>query len=391
MTTQPDVVIEESDELQSLRMLVRDILEAEAKSDRLRRFDDEEAFDLDLYQSLARAGLVQLDADVSGPQASYQNQAVVLEELGATATSMAVCFVVQYIGVHLLTNHGSSQQRRDVLEPLLSGDARISFALTEPDGGTDVARLMRTKATPNQDGSYTLTGSKMWISGAADAEYMFVVARTGSVGKSSIDGITMFLIPGSSPGIDVRVLDTVGIHGLDTCEVFFENVQVRAEDVVGVVGQGFRQLLGTLNGERLNAAAVALGIARGAQQEALRYAQQRQAFGRPISAFQVLQHRLVDGAIQLEATRGLLQRAARAADEGRPAESLSAMAKIAASDAASAITDWGMRSMGAAGYSREFPMQRFFRDARLYTFAPLTNEMLRNFVGERHLNLPRSY
>jgi alkylation response protein AidB-like acyl-CoA dehydrogenase len=239
-----------------------------------------------------------------------------------------------------------------------------------------------------------LNGTKTWISGALGADHAIVLARTTPRDQSAVDGISMLLVPLATGGVRVRELDTVAIHGLDTCEVVFDNVRLPPDVVLGTVDAGFRQVLTTLNHERLNAAAVALGIARGALDEAVRYAVERTAFGRPIGAFQALQHKLVDGAIRVEAARGLLHRAAAVAATGSDQDTvptLSAMAKIAAADAATEVTDIGMRVLGGAGLSLEYSMQRYFRDARLYTFAPLTNEMLRNFVGERWLGLPRSY
>ena len=385
------ITIDETPEQADLRGMVRDILSQVATPHRLNDYDEREAFDEDLYSSLAEAGLIQLEADVDGTLPSHQSQAVVLEELGATATSMGVSFVVQYMGVTLLTQHGTDQQREQFLAPLLHGTQRAAFALTEPDGGTDVARAMSTRAVQQADGSWRLSGNKMWISGATDCGFLIVLARTTPIERSAVNGITMFLVPRETVGVSVNEMETVAIHGLSTCEVGFEDVVLPETALLGAVDHGFRQVIATLNGERLNAAAVALGIARGAHEAALDYVRERHAFGRPIGAFQVLQHRLVDGAIQIEASRGLLQRAARAADDGGSAETLSAMAKVAASDAATSITESGMRAMGGSGLSREYPMQRYFRDARLYTFAPLTDEMMRNFIGEQHLKLPRSY
>jgi acyl-CoA dehydrogenase len=201
----------------------------------------------------------------------------------------------------------------------------------------------------------------------------------------------MFVIPANAPGVRIRELDTFAIHSLDTCEVTFENVCLDASSVLGEVDRGFRQVLGTLNGERLNAAAAALGIARGALEAAVAYGTTREVFGRPVGSFQVGQHRLVDTAIQIEAARALLTQGAHASATGARSDIISAMAKVAASDAATAVTDAGMRLMGGSGFSKEYPMERLFRDARLYTFAPLTNEMLRNHIGEKYLGLPRSF
>jgi acyl-CoA dehydrogenase len=179
---------------------------------------------------------------------------------------------------------------------------------------------------------------------------------------------------------------------LEQCDIELADVRVPAELVLGKVDQGFRHVLGTLNGERLNGAAVALGIARGALDYAVEYAKERHAFGRPIGAFQALQHKLVDSAVKVESARLLLEKAAVTSDEHEGAdETLSAMAKLAAADAATTATDVGMRAMGGWGFLRQLPMQRYFRDARLYTVAPLTDDMIRNYIGEKHLGLPRSY
>jgi len=382
----------EGSEQAEVRELVRQVIARAAPPERIREYDEREVFDHDLYSALASAGLIALDATADGTHGGdVRNQVVVIEELAAGPTSMAVCLVVQYMGVHLLTAVGSARQRAEVLRPLLSGVSRVAFAMTEPDGGTDVARVMRTRANPTGDGHWVLHGVKTWISGPLVAEHAIVVARTDPPQPSAIDGITLFLVPLDAPGVSVRALETVAIHGLDTCEIVLDGVRVGDDAVLGERGRGFRQVLSTLNRERLNAAAAALGIARGAFELSLRYARERTAFGRPIGAFQVLQHRLVDGAIALESARGLLTRAAAAEARGERADLLSAMAKIAAADAATRIVDDGMRLMGGSGLSREYAMQRYFRDARLYTFAPLTNEMLRNYLGERMLGLPRSF
>ena len=382
----------EGSEQAEVRALVRTIVARHATPERIREYDERRAFDHDLYAALAGSGLVALDATEDGTHGGdVRDQVVVIEELAAGPTAMAVCFIVQYMGVQLLTAVGSVRQRAEVLRPLLAGESRIAFAMTEPDGGTDVARVMRTRASHTDAGHWVLNGAKMWISGPLIARHAIVVARTDPPQPSAVDGITLFLVPLDAPGVSVRELDTVAIHGLDTCEVRFDRVRLPDDAVLGERGRGFRQVLATLNRERLGAAAAALGIARGAFECSLRYARERKAFGRPIGAFQVLQHRLVDGAVAIESARGLLTRAAAAEARGERADLLSAMAKLAASEAATRIVDDGMRMMGGSGLSLEYPMQRYFRDARLYTFAPLSNEMLRNYLGERMLGLPRSF
>ncbi|WP_430296678.1 acyl-CoA dehydrogenase family protein [Sinomonas sp. B1-1] len=371
--------------------VVRSVLAEHAPADRVREFDEAEKFDHELFRALAGAGLLAGALDESG-RLNHAHQAAVLTELAAGPTSMAVAFVVQYMAVQLLNAHGTPAQKDAYLAPLLAGDVHASFALSEPDGGTDVARAMKTTATRLPDGSYSISGRKRWIGGAMDCGYLLLLARTTEIGPSAIEGITTFIVPRSTPGIVTREIDTMGIRSLAQTDIFLDDVGVPAENVLGEPDRGFRQVIGTLNGERLNAAAVALGIARGAFDLALTWATSREAFGRPIGAFQALQHSLVDARLKIEAAALLLDRAVKAADAGDPSVDVdSALAKLAASEAGTFTTDAGMRLMGGWGFARELPMQRYFRDARLYTFAPLTDEMIRNYLGEKMLGLPRSY
>lgn len=376
----------------AVRSDLRAFLAEHATPERLADFDEREVFDVDLYRSLVRAGFLRLDADpgVHGP--SHRGQAIVLEELGATATSIGVACVVQFMGVQLLETRASAEQKATWLDPLYAGDMHMSFALSEPDGGTDVARAMKTTARRHPDGGWVIAGAKKWIGAANHSDFLIVLARTAPIERSSIDGITMFIVPTRSLGVSASVIDTVGIRGLEQNDLVFHDVRVGDEALVGEEGRGFRYVLATLNGERLNAAAVALGIGRGALDAAVAWAKSREAFGRPVGAFQALQHSLVDAAMEVEAARLMLESALVASDEaGEPDEVPSAMAKLAASRAGTTASDVGMRVMAGWGFARFSPMQRYFRDARLYTFAPLTDEMVKNYIGEKLLGLPRSF
>lgn len=389
----PFATLNDTPEVAAVRRKVRQVLADNTTPDRLVEHDEEEKYDIELYKALAGAGLIRLETELNGRGPAHQSQVTVLEELGAGATSVGVSIVVQYMGVELLHRFADDAQRNEFLAPLLDGDARMSFALSEPDGGTDVARAMSTRAHRDEDGSWVLNGRKKWIGAASSADFLIVLARTAEIERSSIDGITMFIVPRSTPGITTTPIDTMGIRALEQADIVFDDVRVPADLVLGEEHRGFRQVLATLNGERLNGAAVALGIARGALETAVEYAGRREAFGRPVGAFQALQHELVDAAVSVESARLLLHNAARTSDEsgGGAVETPSAMAKLAASQAGTTATDIGMRVMGGWGFLRQLPMQRYFRDARLYTFAPLTDEMIRNYIGEKHLGLPRSY
>jgi alkylation response protein AidB-like acyl-CoA dehydrogenase len=381
----------ESPERRQLRETVRALVRDVSPPERTRALDEAETFDDELYARLAELGVLAIDAPAEvGGAGDLRDQMVVIEELAAGPTSMAAFLIVQYMIIQVLRGYGTTPEQRGVLEQLVAGRTKVSFAMSEPDGGTDIARAMKTRAVA-ADGGWRINGTKLWTSGASRAAHLVVLARTREPERSSIDGVTMYLLPAGAPGVTIRELDTLGIHGLSTCEITFDDVVVDASAVIGTEHAGFRQAFATLNREGLIAAAACIGVARGALEFAAEYASQRQVFGKPVGAFQVPQHWLADGAVRLEAARSLATRAAEIEVAGGNAELLAQMAKLTASEAAQHITLSGMQLMGGFGFSRELPMQRWFRDVRLWSFAPLNNEMIRNRIGERLLGLPRSY
>jgi alkylation response protein AidB-like acyl-CoA dehydrogenase len=382
----------EPDERRQLRETVRALVARESPPERIHALDEAESFDDELYAHLASIGLLGIDAPESlGGAGDLRDQLVVVEELAAGPTSMAAFLIVQFMVIQVLGAHARTDEHREVLAQLVAGTTKVSFALSEPDGGTDIARAMRTRAVRDARGHWRISGAKLWTSGARTAAWLVVLARTREATGSAIDGVSMFLVPTGTPGVAIREIDTFGIHGLSTCEVRFDDVAVGPEALLGAEHAGFRQAFATLDREGLNACAACLGVGRGALAFATEYARDRHVFGRAIGSFQVPQHWLVDGAVRLEAARSLMLRAAQISVLGGNAEVLAHMAKLTASEAAQDITLRGMQLMGGFGYSRELPMQRWFRDVRLWSFAPLNNEMVRNRLGERLLGLPRSY
>ncbi|MCK1394436.1 acyl-CoA dehydrogenase family protein [Bradyrhizobium sp. 1] len=378
-----------SDELAMLAESVEKTVERVSPLQKVQKLDAEKTFDRELHQALAEIGVlgVGVPEEMEGSGGSAEAQALVLEILGRMATSSAVYMVVHFLVTGLLRDYATDAQRKQYLEPLMKGESFGSFCLTEAGGGTDILTAMKTKA--RRDGNdWILSGSKMWISGATFCNFMVVLARTG---ENRARGITMFLLPRETPGIEASRLATFAINGYPTCEVHFDNVRVPASAVLGQIDMGFMQVLTALNNERLNAAAAVTGIGRGALETAVTYAKERQAFGRPIGQFQALQHRLSAVGIALEAAWSLTLEAARRHAAGGSAEVLSSMAKYAASKAAVSAADIGMEAMASAGFDQASPMQRYYRDCRLHVFAPLNNDMVLNFVSERWLGLPRSY
>lgn len=381
----------EPPERRQLRETVRALVQAVSPHERTQALDAAEQFDDVLYERLAELGVLAIDApeDVGGV-GDLRDQLVVIEELAAGPTSMAAFLIVQFMIIQVLRGYASTPQQHAVLADLVQGRTKVSFSMSEPDGGTDVARAMKTRAVATA-GGWRINGTKLWTSGATRAQWLIVIARTREPERSSIDGVTMFLVPTDAPGVTIREIDTFGIHGLSTCEISFSDLDVPADALIGVEHAGFRQAFATLNREGLNAAAACIGVGRGALEYAAAYANQREIFGKVVGAFQVPQHWLADGAVRLEAARSMAARAAAIEVAGGNAELLAQMAKLTASEAAQHITLSGMQLMGGMGFSREVPMQRWFRDVRLWSFAPLNNEMVRNRIGERLLGLPRSY
>lgn len=357
--------------------------------EKVAKLDKAKQFDTELYEMLGSLGVwgLGVNEEMGGSGGTNIEQLIALRALGNLSTSTAVFCVVQFLITRLLKDNASESQKLTYLKPLASGQIKASFCLTEAGGGTDILRAMKTRAFRAEDG-YVINGTKMWISGATTSDFYVVLART-SEGKT--DGVSMLLVPKNAPGVTATEVETFAINGYDTCQVFFDNVRVPLENLLGVEGKGFRQVLATLNSERINASAVALGIAQGALQYAAEYAKERPAFNKTLSELQSVQHKLANVATSLEMTWSYLLETAVRDDEGKSVDVASSMVKLAASEVAKHAADVGMEIMGGAGFDTGTPMQRYYRDHRLYVFAPLNDEMCRNLIAERYFGFKRSF
>jgi len=356
---------------------------------RVAELDAAKRFDGELYAVLARLGVwgLGIDEESGGSGGTNIEQLITLRALGDLSTSTAVFCVVQFMLTRLLRDNANAAQKQKWLQPLVAGECKASFCLTEAGGGTDILRAMKTRARP-VDGGWMLNGAKMWISGATTSQFYVVLART-SEGKT--DGVSMLIVPSDARGIQATEVQTFAINGYDTCQVFFDEVFVPAENLLGVEGQGFRQVLATLNSERINASAVALGIAQGAVQYAAGYAKERAAFGKTLSQLQAVQHKLANVATSLELAWSFLLDTAVRDDAGEKVDVASSMVKLASSNVAKEAADVGMEILGGAGFDVSGPMQRYYRDHRLYSFAPLNDEMCRNLIAERYFGFRRAF
>ncbi len=369
----------------SLEMAIDEV----SPRERTLKLDREKRFDRELRDRLAAMGVWGLGTSetLGGSGGDIVDQVVALEVLGRKCTSMAVYGVVSCLVTRMLRHYGSPQQKEVWLRPLLRGAKQGAFCLTEEGGGTDI--LANTKTTAVREGDkWIIHGDKTWVSGAASCDVLLVIARTA---EHRTRGLTVFAVPAKGAGVTSTMLDTMAINGMSCHSVCFDKVEVDASAIVGQIDHGLHQLMTALNGERINAAAVTNGVARGALEAALTRARSRNAFGKPMGQFQAVQHRLTSCAVQTELAWSAVLEAARQDAVGAATDVLSGLAKWSSSKASLAATDVGMEVMAAAGFLENEVMQQYFRDARLHVFAPVSNDMALNLLAERWLDLPRSY
>ena len=305
--------------------------------------------------------------------------ALVTEELARGWMSLAGAMGGHSVVARLISSHGTEAQKQRWLPVLATGEVRATMALTEAGGGSDL-QAIRTVATATADG-YRLDGAKMWISNARHAAVTAVLAKTDSAAVPPSRGVSVLLVqPG--PGFTVsRDLPKLGYKGVESCELSFDGVACPPDSLLGeTAGAGFRQMMGGLELGRVQVAARAVGVAQAALDDSLRYAQQREAFGVPIWQHQAVGHRLADMATQVEAARLLTLRAAAAIDTGGRADLEAGMAKLFASEACLQVTADALKVHGGYGYSTEFDIERYYRDAPLMVVGEGTNDIQRTVI-----------
>jgi len=284
-----------------------------------------------------------------------------------------------------LTRYGTDAQKRAYLPGIIRGDTVCALGITEPGTGSDMAGI-RTRAVRDGD-RYLLTGSKIFITNGVHGDLYFVAARTGpGSAERRHAGISMFLVERGAPGFTVsRRLDKMGMRASDTAELAFQDCPVPAANLLGEEGRGFQQLAAGLQRERIMAAVLALSGAAQALEDTTAYLKERQAFDGPLAGKQVLRHRVADMATEIEAARHLVYHAASLYAAGRECASPVSMAKLFATEVANRVAYQAVQLHGGYGYMREFPVERFFRDVRLWTIASGTSEIMREIIAKRLL------
>jgi butyryl-CoA dehydrogenase len=376
------MIFEPTEEQNLIRDMVRQFAETEvAPSARLR--DEEERFDRALmFDRLAELGLtgIVFPEEYGGGGADYISYAIAVEELSRVCASTGVTLSAHLsLGANPIYLFGSEEQKQQFLAPLARGEKMGAFGLTEPAAGTDAGG---TKTTAFKDGSsWVLNGTKIFITNAGDAETYVVFARTDKNAQKH-HGISAFIVEKGTPGFSFGKKEAkMGIRSSPTMELVFDNCRIPDGQLLGEEGQGFKIAMKTLDGGRIGIASQALGIAQGALEAAVNYAKERKQFDSPISKFQGVQFQLADMATQIEASRLLVYSAAYKASNGISYSQASAMAKLMASETAMRVTTQAVQILGGYGYTREFPVERMMRDAKITEIYEGTSEVQRMVIG----------
>jgi len=371
-----------TEEQNLIRETVRSFAETEVAPSAKER-DEQDRFDRELmFDKVAELGLtgIVFPEEYSGAGADYISYAIAVEELSRVCASTGVTLSAHLsLGANPIYLFGTEEQKQQHLVPLALGEKMGAFGLTEPSAGSDAGG---TKTTAVIDGEeWVLNGSKIFITNGKEAETYIVFARTDKEAKKH-HGISAFIVEKGSPGFSFgKKEEKMGIRSSLTYELVFENCRIPKENLLGEEGKGFKVAMKTLEGGRIGIAAQALGIAQGALDAAVEYAGERKQFDTPISNFQGVQFQLADMATQVEAARLLVYQAADRASSGLSYGKESAMAKLFASETAMRVTTQSVQIHGGYGYTREFPVERMMRDAKITEIYEGTSEIQRLVIG----------
>jgi len=376
------MIFELSDEHKMMRDMVRSFAEAELAPGTRER-DEQERFDRALmFDRLAELGLagVVFPEEYGGAGADYLSYAIVIEELSRVCASTGVTLSAHVsLGANPIYKFGTESQKKQYLVPLAEGSKLGAFGLTETSAGSDAGGT-RTTATLDGD-AWVLSGSKIFITNGGEAEIYVVFARTDKKAEKH-HGISAFIVEKGIPGFSFgKKEEKMGIRSSPTMELVFDNCRIPKENLLGEEGKGFKIAMQTLDGGRIGIASQALGIAQGAFEAAVNYARERKQFDQPIANFQGVQFMLADMATQIEAARLVVYQAAWRASAGLNFSKESAMAKLLASETAMQVTTKAVQVFGGYGYTREFPVERMMRDAKITEIYEGTSEVQRLVIG----------
>ncbi len=356
-------------------------------------YDETGEFPMPIIKKMGEMGLMGIEVPEEYGGAGLDTLAYVLamEEVAkADVATSTIMSVNNSLFCHAVLTYGTEEQKQTYLRAVASGEAIGAYALTEPQSGSDAAN-MRTRAVLSEDGKYyIINGRKSWITSGPVADYIILFAMTDP--EKQHRGITAFIVEGDTPGLTRgKVEPKLGIRASATCELFFEDMKVPVENVLGEPGMGFKIAMSVLDAGRIGIAAQALGVAEAALEASIRWAREREAFGRKIGEFEGIQWKIADMKTRIEASRGLIYNAAmakeRAKQTGERYTLEASMAKLYASETAMFCTHQAIQIHGGMGYSKELPLERYFRDAKITEIYEGTSEIQRLVIARQVLGL----
>jgi len=369
-----------TDDQQDLQKMVQEFVKKEI-APKAAHYDHTEEFPWDSIQKMAALGLmgIPIPEAYEGTELDTVSYMLTIEEISkACAATGAILAVHTSAGTMPILLFGTEAQKKKYIPPLTTGEKVGAFALTEPGAGSDASRVTTTAVLDGDD--YVLNGTKCFITNGGAAETYVVFASTDRT--KGVKGITGFIVEKGTPGFVIgKKEEKMGIRASSTTELIFENCRIPKENLLGKIGEGFKIAMVVLDGARIGIGAQAVGIAQGAYEEALQYAKVREQFGKPIAAQQAVSFMLADMAIEIEAARQLVYHAAALKDAGRPYGKEAAMAKTFASDVAVKVALDAVQIMGGYGYSREYPVERMLRDAKITQIYEGTNQIQRVVIA----------
>ena len=384
----------ESADLAPIREAVRALC-ADFPGEYWRALDRERAYPEKFVAALTKAGFLAalIPEEYGGSGLTMSAAVAIMEEIQAAGCNGAACHAQMYT-MGTVLRHGSAEQKARYLPGIARGELRLqAFGVTEPSSGTDTLSL-RTTATRGGNDSYVVNGQKIWTSRAEHSDLMLLLARTTprEQTKKRTEGLSVFLVDMrevKGKGLTIRPIRTMMNHA--TTEVFFENMRVPAENLIGVEGEGFRYILSGMNAERILIAAECIGDAKWFIQKATAYAGEREVFGRPIGKNQGVQFPIARAYIAMRAAELMVREAAALYEAGKDCGAEANMAKHIAAEASWAAADMCVQTHGGFGFAEEFDIERKFRETRLYTVAPISTNLVLSYIAEHVLGLPRSY
>ncbi len=350
-------------------------------------YENEDIYPQDLVDKMAEMGLfgIMIPEEYGGLGLDYTTFALIFEELSKGWMSLTGPIGTHHILAYVISTYGTEEMKQRFLPKMAEGVIRGGLALTEPGGGSDMQNLQTSAVKDGEE--YVINGNKMFISNGASGNAFAVLARTDKTARPLHRGISCFVVEKPAVGFTVaQKLDKLGYRGIDTTELVFDNVRIPTQNLVGEVeGKGFGHVMSGLEGGRINVAARAVGVATAAFDAAIKYAQQRETFGQPIAQHQAIQLKLAEMATEIEAARLLTYEAARKKDSGERVDLEAGMAKLFASEMCGRVTMEAMRIHGGYGYIKDYPLERYYRDAPLMIIGEGTNEIQKLVIARRLL------